>query len=186
MEDGRFSRRRKYRKVVRERPGLVPSALFHIIGNTVFLRLADVASGLPVCGPSVELRVATTSVAVRIDTPITVTAEFDEAVSGFTLGDVVVANGAASNFSGSGTVYTFDVLPNAIGTVTVDIHAGVAEGADGDGNEGAERLWLGMPYDDDGDSVIDGEEVIYAVVDFFNDSITPTQVLEVVRLYFSS
>ena len=36
-----------YRKVVRERPGLVPSALFHIIGNTVFLRLADVASGLP-------------------------------------------------------------------------------------------------------------------------------------------
>ena len=43
----RNSRRRKYRKVVRERPGLVPSALFHIIGNTVFLRLADVASGLP-------------------------------------------------------------------------------------------------------------------------------------------
>ena len=45
VEDGRFSRRRKYRKVVRERSGLVPSALFHIIGNTVFLRLADVASG---------------------------------------------------------------------------------------------------------------------------------------------
>ena len=47
VEDGRSSRRRKYRKVVRERPGLVPSALFHIIGNTVFLRLSDVASGLP-------------------------------------------------------------------------------------------------------------------------------------------
>ncbi len=47
VEDGRNSRRRKYRKVVRERPGLVPSALFHIIGNTVFLRLSDVASGLP-------------------------------------------------------------------------------------------------------------------------------------------
>ena len=47
LEDGRNSRRRKYRKVFRERPGLVPSALFHIIGNTVFLRLADVASGLP-------------------------------------------------------------------------------------------------------------------------------------------
>ena len=47
IEDGRNSRRRKYRKVVRERPGLVPSALFHIIGNTVFLRLADVASRLP-------------------------------------------------------------------------------------------------------------------------------------------
>ncbi len=47
LEDGRNSRRKKFRKVVRERPGLVPSALFHIIGNTVFLRLADVASGLP-------------------------------------------------------------------------------------------------------------------------------------------
>ena len=47
VEDGRNSRRRKFRKVVRERPGLVPSALFHLIGNTIFLRLADVASGLP-------------------------------------------------------------------------------------------------------------------------------------------
>ena len=47
LEDGRNSRRRRYRKVVRERPGLVPSALFHLIGNTVFLRLADVAAGLP-------------------------------------------------------------------------------------------------------------------------------------------
>ena len=47
VEDGRNSRRRKFRKVVRERPGLVPSALFHIIANTVFLRLSDVASGLP-------------------------------------------------------------------------------------------------------------------------------------------
>ena len=46
-EDGRNSKRRKFRKVVREKPGLVPSALFHIIGNTIFLKLADVASGLP-------------------------------------------------------------------------------------------------------------------------------------------
>ena len=47
VEDGRFSRRRRYRKVVRERPGLAPAALFHLIGNSVFLRLSDVASGLP-------------------------------------------------------------------------------------------------------------------------------------------
>ena len=47
VEDGRSSRRRRYRKVTRERPGLMPSALFHIIGNTVFLGLSDVASGLP-------------------------------------------------------------------------------------------------------------------------------------------
>jgi len=47
VEDGRNSRRRRYRKVVRERPGLAPSALFHLIGNSIFLRLSDVASGLP-------------------------------------------------------------------------------------------------------------------------------------------
>ena len=47
VEDGRASRRRKFRKVVRERPGLAPGALFHLIGNSVFLRLSDVASGLP-------------------------------------------------------------------------------------------------------------------------------------------
>ena len=46
-EDGRASRRRSYKKVVRERPGMAPAALFHIIGNSVFLRLSDVASGLP-------------------------------------------------------------------------------------------------------------------------------------------
>ena len=47
VEDGRFSRRRRYRKIVRERPGLAPGALFHLIGDSVFLRLSDVASGLP-------------------------------------------------------------------------------------------------------------------------------------------
>ena len=47
VEDGRFSRRRRYRKIVRERPGLAPAALFHLIGDSVFLRLSDVASGLP-------------------------------------------------------------------------------------------------------------------------------------------
>ena len=47
LEDGRASRRKKYRKVVRERPGLAPAALFHLIGHSVFLRLSDVAAGLP-------------------------------------------------------------------------------------------------------------------------------------------
>jgi hypothetical protein len=46
-EDGRTSRRKKFRKVIRERPGLAPAALFHLIGNSVFLRLSDVAAGLP-------------------------------------------------------------------------------------------------------------------------------------------
>ena len=46
-EDGSVSRRRNYRKQTKERPGMAPAALFHIIGHSLFLRLADVASGLP-------------------------------------------------------------------------------------------------------------------------------------------
>ena len=48
VEDGRNSRRRKFRKVVRERPGLVPSARCSTSSGTPSsCSLADVASGLP-------------------------------------------------------------------------------------------------------------------------------------------
>ena len=47
FEHGRGSGRRGYRMTEKEMPGLAPSALFHIIGNTVFLRLSDVSSDLP-------------------------------------------------------------------------------------------------------------------------------------------
>jgi len=47
FEDGRSSRRRGYRTRTVEKPGVSPAVLFHLIGNTAFLRLADVASGLP-------------------------------------------------------------------------------------------------------------------------------------------
>ena len=47
FEHGRGSGRRAYRQIEKETPGLAPAALFHIIGNTVFLRLSDVSSELP-------------------------------------------------------------------------------------------------------------------------------------------
>lgn len=43
---GKSSKRREY-ETTRERPGLSPAALFHLIGNTVFISLPDVASNLP-------------------------------------------------------------------------------------------------------------------------------------------
>jgi len=58
--------------------------------------------------------------------PIPITVTFDEAVTGFTLSDVVVTNGTASNFQGSGTTYTFTIAPAANGTITVNIAAGAA------------------------------------------------------------
>jgi len=52
-EDGRSSRRRSYRTRVVEKPGVSPAVLFHLIGNSVFVRLSDVAAGLPPYGEEV-------------------------------------------------------------------------------------------------------------------------------------
>ncbi len=46
-EHGKGSRRQGYRTVEKETPGLAPSALFHLIGGTIFLRLSDVTRSLP-------------------------------------------------------------------------------------------------------------------------------------------
>ena len=46
-EHGRGSGRRGYKTKEKETPGIAPAALFHIIGNTVFLRLHDVTTKLP-------------------------------------------------------------------------------------------------------------------------------------------
>lgn len=57
---------------------------------------------------------------------IPVSVSFSQSVSDFTSSDVVLTNGTISNFSGTGTSYTFDVTPTSDGAVTVSIPAGVA------------------------------------------------------------
>lgn len=44
---GRSSRRRLVKEQPREKPGISPKALYHLIGNTVFIRLEDVDANLP-------------------------------------------------------------------------------------------------------------------------------------------
>ena len=150
--------------------------------------LADL--GIPFCdmlngSPVSVIRFMPADAPVRIDSSITLEATLSEPVSGFTLDDVSVANGAASSFSGSGAVYAFDVTPNAIGEVTVDIAASAAEDAEGKGNVEA-HLPIGIPYDDDGNDTINRPEVIGAVDDYFDGLITREQVIAVIALYFSS
>ncbi len=48
---------------------------------------------------------------------------FSEAVDGLSLEDLVIGNGTASNLSGSGTSYTFDVTPTSDGEVTIGLNA---------------------------------------------------------------
>ena len=167
--------------------GCIPAALENVEFND-FDRV-----GLPFCAPQAPGAptvsvTATTTLTVRIDSPIPVTATFSEPVNGFTERDVTVANGDVSNFSGSDgdSVYTFDVTPNAVGVVTVDIAAGVAQDSDSDDNAAAEQLALGLPYDDDHDGAISASEVLAAVADYFRDSLSAGHVLQVVALYFAS
>ncbi len=71
--------------------------------------------------------------------PLTVTFRFDEAVSGFELGDIDVTNGALSGTlaPGPADTYTLDVTPDGGGDLTVAVAADAATDAAGNGNAGA-------------------------------------------------
>jgi Ca2+-binding RTX toxin-like protein len=56
-----------------------------------------------------------------------VTATFDETVTGFDENDITVTNATISNFSGSGTTYTFDVTAIADGNISVSLADNVAQ-----------------------------------------------------------
>ena len=167
--------------------GCIPAALEDVPFNDFY----DV--GLPFCAPTAPdaptvTITATTTPMVRIGSPILVAALFSEPVNGFTATDVTVANGDISSFVGSdgSSAYVFQVTPNAVGVVTVDIAAGVAQDSDSDGNAAATQLTLGLPYDDDHDGAIGGNEVLMAVRDYFLDTLSAEHVLQVVSLYFQS
>ncbi len=161
--------------------GCIPAALQSVVSNDLD------ELGLPFCGiPTVVITVDSANYQVRINLPIPVTATFNEPVNGFAVSDVTVANGSAGNFVGSDgdSVYTFDVTPNAVGVVTVDIAAGVAEDSDSNGNTAAVQLTLGLPYDDDHDGAISREEVITAIGDYlFGGLLTRAEVIQIIGRY---
>ena len=72
-----------------------------------------------------------------------VTITFSEAVTGFAVEEIEVTEGAASNFSGSGTVYEIEVTPAAdyAGDVTVTVAADAAEDSNGVGNASASKAF---------------------------------------------
>ena len=147
------------------------------------------ASGITVqAAPSVELSYPSGSEAllVRPYSPISVTVTFSEPVYAFNINDINATNGSVSNLVGSegDAVFVFDVTPDAFGEVTVDINAGVAENADGNGNTASDQLSLGIPYDDDRDGAINRDEVITAITDYlFGGTITRDQAIAVIELY---
>ena len=75
------------------------------------------------------------------DGSFTATFTFSEAVYGFTVEDITVGNGAASDFTGGDgdTVFTARIAPAAEGEVTVDVAADAATDEAGNGNTAAEQ-----------------------------------------------
>jgi hypothetical protein len=73
--------------------------------------------------------------------PILVTVQFSEPVSGFDIGDIVAGNGTVGNFVAvDGDTYTLDLTPIGQGLVTTDIAAAVAQDAAGNDNTAATQF----------------------------------------------
>ena len=77
----------------------------------------------------------------------TATFSFSKPVAGFSLSDVRVSGGGSSDLRGSDATYMLAIaLPaNRVGTLTIDVDAGVAMDADGNGNPAA--LQVRVPFD---------------------------------------
>ena len=72
--------------------------------------------------------------------PIPVNVEFTKTVTGFDASDLAVTNATVGTFTGSGAQYTFELVPNDDGAITVDIAADAAFDTTNAGNEAAERF----------------------------------------------
>jgi len=88
----------------------------------------------------------------------TVTFEFSADVTGFTVGEVTVGNGTASNLVQlSPSTYTVDITPDGSNLdITVDVAAAVAQTAGGRNNRPAQQAVI--QYDTDGDGIGDVDE----------------------------
>ncbi|WP_281612696.1 Ig-like domain-containing protein [Flammeovirga sp. SubArs3] len=88
--------------------------------------------------PTVSLSTSVSS--VTNENPISVKVTFSESVTGFEATDVTISGGTVTNFSGSEANYSFDVIPNADGNITVNISSEVAMDAVNNSNTVAEQL----------------------------------------------
>ncbi|PSL23684.1 Ig-like domain-containing protein [Chitinophaga ginsengisoli] len=88
--------------------------------------------------PSVQL---STTAAARVNAPFTVTAVFNEAVTGLAAGDFTVTNGTASALQTADNItYTLTVTPAADGAVTIQLPAAQAQNVVSNGNTASNTL----------------------------------------------
>jgi hypothetical protein len=85
---------------------------------------------------------STTIISPTNNAVVPIRLQFNEPVSGFTLSDLVITNGTASNLTGKGSTYRFNVTPSADGLVTIRLPQGVALDAARNSNTAAAPLSL--------------------------------------------
>jgi gliding motility-associated-like protein len=98
---------------------------------------------LDITRPSVI--VATTATNPTNLNPIPFTVKFSEPVNGFVLADITVVGGTKGAFTGSGTDYSFIIIPAGNGPVTVHVEANKAFDAANNGNTAANDGTSGGP-----------------------------------------
>jgi len=114
----------------------------NVVGNTATAAGPSAAFTVDNIRPTVSMSTPSRNSTSASRIPMTVI--FSEGVFNFTSSDVSVTNGTInmSSFSGSGTTYSFNVIPTANGQVTVNIAAGVAQDAAGNPNYAASPLTI--------------------------------------------
>lgn len=100
---------------------------------------ADDGSGSSAVTVQVDLTAPTATLTTSLTGPtnaatLPISLSFSEAVDGLSLSDLAIGNGTASNLSGSGTSYTFDVTPAGDGAVTIALNASTITDLAGNNN----------------------------------------------------
>ncbi|WP_417487133.1 choice-of-anchor D domain-containing protein [Maricaulis sp.] len=128
---------------------------------------------LDLTGPTPAI---TTGAADPVSGAFSASIDFGEAVTGFALGDIDVANGAASAFTDAGAgLYPATITPAGDGPVTVDVAAGVAQ--DGAGNDNTAATQFSITNDETAPSVAlsgptDDQTGTFTVTAVFSESVT--------------
>ena len=134
---------------------LVPKS-FGIVAAIVAAGAATDAAGNPCAAAAPFARVFTDLIPPSVEmtssvsnpasvSPIPVTVTFSEEVTGFAASDVSTSNATVAKFTGSGTHYTFDLVPTADGVILATIAPGAVE--DLFGNENEEGATFERVYD---------------------------------------
>ncbi len=128
-------------------PGIVTVSVAASVATDAATNGNTAAVNLTIVFDNVTPTVTITSTAVDPTnvSPIPVTITFNETVTGFVIGDIVVTNGTAGTFVAvSGTVYTANITPVAEGVVSVSIAAAIA--TDGAGNNNLAAASFNITY----------------------------------------